>query len=127
MKHLQYFLDMVNDSTITAKYATFIQSQGSAVVRYATGLYFSINYTVHGHFLGSRSIVLHVGPGYRVGSVWYGREVNVWGSRFTPQAQTSGLAALNAAIKAGLYFVSYLFKDARSYFEFVQFAAGGPC
>lgn len=104
MKHLQYFLDMANDSTITAKYAPFIQSQGSAVVRYATCLYLSITYIVHDHFLGSRLIVLHVGPGYRVGSVWYGREVNVWGPRFTPQAQTSGLAALNAAAKAGLLF-----------------------
>lgn len=47
MKHLQYYLDTVNDPARTAKYSGFINAQGSAIVHYGTG------------------------PGYTVGSVWY--------------------------------------------------------
>lgn len=42
MKHLGYFLDMANDPAITKKYSSFIRSQGSAVIMFATGAYHAI-------------------------------------------------------------------------------------
>lgn len=73
MKHLQYYLDTANDALRTAKYAGFINAQASGVVHYGTG------------------------PGYIVGSVWYGP--NQGGSVSSPQAQASGLEALVSAAK----------------------------
>jgi hypothetical protein len=35
MRHLQYFLEVVNDSTITGKYSDFIGRQANAVNQYA--------------------------------------------------------------------------------------------
>ncbi|KAH7875347.1 Six-hairpin glycosidase [Lentinula edodes] len=74
-KHVQYYLDMANDSTRTAKYSPFLGSQTSAVFHYGTD---SSN---------------------DVGSVWYAP--NQGGSIFTPKTSTSGLEAHVAAAKYG--------------------------
>lgn len=98
MKHLSYYLDYVNNATKVAKYAGFINAQGSGIVHYATG------------------------AGYMVGSVWYAADAGkslssicprllssksnaasfkcAGGSVRSPKTQTSGLAGLNAAAKA---------------------------
>ncbi|KAG6812607.1 hypothetical protein H0H92_001958 [Tricholoma furcatifolium] len=74
-KHVQYYLDMANDSTRTAKYSPFLGSQESAVYHYATG---------------SDNIP---------GSVWYAP--NDGGSIFTPKTDASGLEAHISAAKYG--------------------------
>ncbi|KAF8550204.1 Six-hairpin glycosidase [Imleria badia] len=75
MKHVQYFLDFANDTSITAKYRDFLALQNSAVIRNA------LNATND------------------VGSVWYALENG--GSEWGPQASASGLEAAIAASKYG--------------------------
>ncbi|KAF7310502.1 Six-hairpin glycosidase [Mycena chlorophos] len=67
MKHLQYFLDRVNNATITAKYAGFIHAQASGVYHYGTN------------------------SADDIGSVWYAP--NAGGSIFGSTSSGSGLAA----------------------------------
>ncbi|KAJ3989131.1 glycoside hydrolase family 76 protein [Lentinula detonsa] len=74
-KHVQYYLDMANDSTRTAKYSPFLGSQTSAVFHYGTD------------------------ANNDVGSVWYAPDQG--GSIFTPKTSTSGLEAHVAAAKYG--------------------------
>ncbi|KAE9411555.1 glycoside hydrolase family 76 protein [Gymnopus androsaceus JB14] len=74
-KHVQYYLDMANDATRTAKYSPFLGSQESAVFHYGTD---------------SADVV---------GSVWYAP--NQGGSIFSPMSTTSGLEAHIAAAKYG--------------------------
>ncbi|KAG9024232.1 hydrolase 76 protein [Tulasnella sp. JGI-2019a] len=75
MKHLQYYLDMANDSTRTAKYAGFIAAQASAVLHYGKN------------------------ANNDIGSVWYAPDAG--GSVWQPEASASGLAAIVAAAKYG--------------------------
>jgi len=74
-KHLQYYLDMANDSARTAKYASYLASQTSAVFHFGTS------------------------ASNDVGSVWYAPDQG--GSIFTPKTSASGLAAHVAAAKYG--------------------------
>ncbi|KAF9452364.1 glycoside hydrolase family 76 protein [Macrolepiota fuliginosa MF-IS2] len=74
-KHLQYYLDMANDSTRTAKYSPFLGSQTSAVFHFGTN------------------------ADNDVGSVWYAP--NQGGSIFTPKTSASGLEAHVSAAKYG--------------------------
>ncbi|KIK67462.1 glycoside hydrolase family 76 protein [Collybiopsis luxurians FD-317 M1] len=74
-KHLQYYLDMANDPSRTAKYSPFLGSQESAVFHFGTD------------------------ASNDVGSVWYAP--NQGGSIFTPKTSTSGLEAHVAAAKYG--------------------------
>ncbi|KAG8986588.1 hydrolase 76 protein, partial [Tulasnella sp. JGI-2019a] len=75
MKHLQYYLDMANDSMRTAKYAGFIAAQASAVLHYGKN------------------------ANNDIGSVWYAPDAG--GSVWQPEASASGLAAIVAAAKYG--------------------------
>jgi predicted alpha-1,6-mannanase (GH76 family) len=72
-KHLQYYLDLVNDPKRTAKYSSFLGAQYSAVFHYGTN--------ANGD----------------IGSVWYAPSQG--GSIFKSQSSASGLAAINAAAK----------------------------
>jgi len=72
-KHLQYYLDAVNDPARTAKYSGFLGAQQSAVFHFG------------------------MAADNLVGSVWYAP--NAGGSVFTAQTATSGLAATVAAAK----------------------------
>jgi len=74
-KHLQYYLDTANDASRTTKYSSFLGSQSSAVLHYATG---------------SSNVP---------GSVWYAPDNG--GSVFTPETDSSGLAAHIANAKYG--------------------------
>ncbi|KAE9411554.1 glycoside hydrolase family 76 protein [Gymnopus androsaceus JB14] len=74
-KHVQYYLDMANDATRTAKYSPFLGSQESAVFHFGTD------------------------SSDAVGSVWYAP--NQGGSIFTPKTSTSGLEAHVSAAKYG--------------------------
>jgi len=74
-KHLQFYLDNANSASRTAKYSGFLGSQSSAVIHYATG---------------AQNIA---------GSVWYAPSQG--GSVFTPETDSSGLAAHVAAAKYG--------------------------
>ncbi|KAF8213774.1 glycoside hydrolase family 76 protein [Mycena galopus ATCC 62051] len=74
-KHLQYYLDRVNDPTRTAKYAGFLHAQASGVYHYGTD---SSN---------------------DIGSVWYAPSQG--GSLFTATSSSSGLAAHIANAKYG--------------------------
>ena len=73
MKHVQYFLDYANDSSIADKYRNFLGVQNEAVHQNA------LNATVD------------------VGSVWYAP--NEGGSLWGPQASASGLEAVIPAAK----------------------------
>ncbi|KAJ7629336.1 glycoside hydrolase [Mycena rosella] len=75
MKHLQYYLDRVNDPARTAKYSAFIGAQASGVFHFGTS---SSN---------------------DVGSVWYAPSQG--GSQFTASSSSSGLAAHIANAKYG--------------------------
>ncbi|KAH8924397.1 glycoside hydrolase family 76 protein [Atractiella rhizophila] len=75
MKHLQYYLDEVNDPARTAKYQRFIGDQASAIIHYGTG---------------SDNIC---------GSVWYAP--NQGGSVFGVQTATSGIDGMTATAKYG--------------------------
>ncbi|KIJ38399.1 glycoside hydrolase family 76 protein, partial [Sphaerobolus stellatus SS14] len=72
-KHLQYYLDMVNDPTRTAKYAGFLHAQESAVF----------------HFGKNANNI--------TGSVWYAPDQG--GSVFTAETAASGIAANVASAK----------------------------
>jgi len=74
-KHLQYYLDNVNDATRAAKYSPFLGSQYSAVFHYGTD------------------------ANDDIGSVWYAPDQG--GSVFTPETSASGLAASIANAKYG--------------------------
>ncbi|KAF7367410.1 Six-hairpin glycosidase [Mycena sanguinolenta] len=74
-KHLQYYLDRVNDPARTAKYAGFLHAQASGVYHYGTD---SSN---------------------DIGSVWYAPSQG--GSIFTATSSSSGLAAHIANAKYG--------------------------
>ncbi|KII92374.1 glycoside hydrolase family 76 protein [Plicaturopsis crispa FD-325 SS-3] len=74
-KHLQYYLDRASDATRSAKYSGILGAQDSGVVHYGTG------------------------ANWAIGNVWYAPSNG--GSKFTPQSQTSGLAAHIADAKYG--------------------------
>jgi len=74
-KHLQFYLDLANSATRTAKYAPFLGSQESAVFHFGTN------------------------AADDVGSVWYAPDNG--GSVFSPESSSSGLAAHVAAAKYG--------------------------
>ncbi|OJA14026.1 hypothetical protein AZE42_07405 [Rhizopogon vesiculosus] len=76
-KHLQYYLDNVDDTSRITKYSDFLGSQHSYVVKYA------------------------MNPAYDVGSVWYAP--NEGGSQWSPAASASGLEALISAGKVRQY------------------------
>lgn len=73
MKHVQYFLDSANDTSITNKYTDFLGSQYAAVHHNALNVVKD------------------------VGSVWYAP--NEGGSEWGPQASASGLEAVLSAAK----------------------------
>jgi superoxide dismutase len=75
-KHVQYYLDMANSASRTAKYSSFLGSQESAVFHYGTN--------ANGD----------------IGNVWYAPSQG--GSLFTPETDASGIAAHVAAAKVRL-------------------------
>lgn len=72
-KHVQYFLDAADDTSITAKYSDFLTSQHVAV---------------HDNAMNATA---------DVGSVWYAP--NEGGSEWGPQPSASGLEAVLSATK----------------------------
>jgi hypothetical protein len=82
-KHVQFYLDNANNAARTAKYSSFLGSQSSAVIHFATG---------------SSNVP---------GSVWYAPSSG--GSVFTPETDSSGLAAHVAAAKVSYLVDWYIF------------------
>lgn len=80
MKHMQYFLDSADDTSITAKYRDFLMLQSSAVCHNA------------------------LDATDDVGSVWYAPDNG--GSQWGPQASASGLEAVISASKVCLVTLS---------------------